>query len=203
MLRWKMCLPGGRWACPTGLSPVKSLRSSASFQLYGLIKQEECVLHGSLVDHAHHLWVDDTVPGWGSSREPTYEIMQVWWGSRAEPLCDSRVVQVWWGSWAEPMCYQSRADSSAELLWSQSSAGSEEVPVENHDDCFSGKQWVWSSAAWSDTDFSYIFRWQWSSLTRSEDRWFRGSQKKPETRSHAECQMLKTTFLAKRECWLL
>ena len=35
---------------------------------------------------------------------------------------------------------ESRADSSAELLWSQSSTGSEEVPVGNHDDCFSGKQ---------------------------------------------------------------
>ena len=35
---------------------------------------------------------------------------------------------------------ESRADSSAELLWSQSSTGSEEVPMGNHDDCFSGKQ---------------------------------------------------------------
>ena len=155
-----------------------------------------------IVDYAHHLWVDDTVPGWGSSREPMYKIVQVWWGSRAESLCDSRVVQVWWGSWAEPMCYQSRADSSAELLWSQSS-----VVLRR----FQWGTMMIVSVGNNESDqcgliryrLLFIFRWQWSSLTRSEDRWFRGSQKKPETRSHAECQMLKTTFLAKRECWLL
>ena len=146
-----------------------------------------------IVDYAHHLWVDDTVPRWGSSREPMYEIMQVWWGSRAkplcdsrvvqvwwgsgaEPLCDSRIVQVWWGSWAEPMCYQSRADSSVELLWSQSSAGSEEVPVENHDDCFSGKQWVWSVRLDQIQTSLYI------QMTMKQPNPFRGSliQRKPE-----------------------
>ena len=196
MLRWKMCLPGERWACPTGLSPVKSLRRSASFQLCGLIKQEECVLHES------YSWLcSSSMSRWYSTRMRFQQRVDV--RDRAGLMRFQSRAVMWFQSRADQMRFQSRADvlpesradSSAELLWSQSSTGSEEVPVGNHDDCFSEKQV---------TNFSiYIFRWQWSSLTRSEDRWSRGSHKKPETRSHSGCQMMKTTFLAKRECWFL
>jgi len=158
------------------------------------------VIKLTLIDlHDHHLWVDDTVPRWGSWAEP------LWWGSRGELLWWGSIAEsLWWGSRVEPRWWGSRAESwwwgsRAESWW----WGSSREPW-----LF---QWEITSlirGTWSDPDFSlYLDDMKQPTPTRGSliQRKLEDRRQKLEANQNVswrcQYQLMKITFLAKRECW--
>jgi len=110
----------------------------------------------------------------------------------------SRAV-MWFQSRAGLMRFLSRADVLPEQSRFQCRAvmvpeqcSSEEVPVQNHDDCFSGKQWVWSVRL--DQIQTSLYIQMTMKQPNPEDRLI---QRKPEDRSQ------KPEAIQNARCWRL